>query len=104
MHCQKPFIGNQAILADGDNVKARGRLHQKKGGHRGTAAELFDHGGKRNIAQTVTIVGQKHLFALEMRLHRLEPFANIGIYPGLNERDGPVINVAIQEIDLLAAL
>src|SRR4029077_18885123 len=45
-----------------------------------------------------------NLFAFQVRLYRLQPFADGRISSGLDERDCPVVDIAVQEMNLLATL
>src|SRR6266481_2583597 len=41
---------------------------------------------------------------LQVGLHRFEPLTNIGIRTGLYKGDGPLVDIAVEKLDVLASL
>ena len=75
-HCEEPTVypniclaerlnfPNEASFLRMDNVETCGRLHQQQGSHGIAPAEGIQHCGQGYVAETVTIVREKHFFIL----------------------------------------
>ena len=68
------------------------------------APEVGDVLVERQVAQAVGVVGQEHLLALQILAHAQQALADVGMQAGVDEGDAPVVDVARQQLDLLAAL
>src|SRR5271168_3157336 len=78
-----------------NNVKTRGRLHQQQRGNSITLPECVEHPWKRHIAQSVSIVSEKHLFTLHVGLYGLQTLPDVGIRTCLDKGNCPVVHVAV---------
>src|SRR5271154_2596207 len=87
-----------------DDVETPGRLHQQQRSNGFAPPECVEHGGKRDIAQSVSIVREKHLLALHVGFYGLKTLTDVGTSTRLNKGDCPVIDVAVQKLDVLPAL
>jgi hypothetical protein len=87
-----------------DDVEACSGLNQEQRPNGLGSAELFDHQREIEIAQAVTVVGQKHFFTLYVRLYRFEALTNRGVDARLNKSYGPVVDVSIDKANLFASL
>ena len=50
---------------------------------------------ERQIAKTVTVVGEKFFFPFQIFLGRLQTHSDVGINASISECDAPVMNIAI---------
>ncbi len=66
--------------------------------------ERLDHLGERRVREAVPVGGEEHLVVVEVRLHLLQALADDGVEPGVDERDRPVVDVALEQLDPLAAV
>ena len=74
-------------------------------GHRVLLAEELDHAGQGHVGQAVGVVGEEHLLALEVAAApRLSRWPMFELQPGVDEGDLPVVDVAGQQLDRLAAV
>ncbi len=63
----------------------------------------LDEVRQRDVRDAVGVVGQEPLLALEVRLHGGEPLADGGREARVDERDGPVVDVGLEQRHLGAA-
>ena len=68
------------------------------------AAEGVDHRRQVEVGETVRVVGEEHLVILDVPLHRDEALPDVGAQAGVDEGDLPVLDVAVLEPHLAAAL
>ena len=69
-------------------------------GHKGnTIKDYFLH-----YDESISIVCQKYILVLKIGLNRFQPLTNRGTRSRLHEGDCPVVNIAIHELNLLAAM
>ena len=59
---------------------------------------------KPQVTEAVAIVRKKFLFAFKVLLHGLQPHADIGGDPGIGKSNSPIMNVAVDQLQILAAL
>ena len=58
----------------------------------------------RGVADAVAVAGQEHLLVLDVLAHRQQPLADVGVQPGVDEGDPPVVDVAGQQLEAAAAV
>src|SRR5271165_5617726 len=97
-------LPNRALRSGVDDIKTRSRLHQQQGCNGVALSKSVEHGWKRNIAQAVSIVREKHFFALHIRFNGFQALTDIGVGTGLCKSNRPVIHVAVGVLDALTSL
>ena len=67
-----------------------------------TRGQGRDHFGERRIGQAVAVGGEEDLVVLDVRLYLLEPLADQLVETRVDEGHRPVVDVAVEQLDLLA--
>src|SRR5262249_43632423 len=78
-----------------DANEARGRV---------VPAEMIDVARERQIGQGVAVISQKRRFAAQIPLDRLQPLRDVRGRSGFCERDLPVVDVALHQLELLPTI
>ncbi len=63
-------------------------------------AEGIDHLVERSIREPVAVGGQELVVVVEIRLDGLQPLADRRLHPGVDERDPPPPDVALEQLDM----
>src|SRR5882672_630164 len=87
-----------------DDVEALRGLRAQERGDLPALDEAVNQVGERKTAQSVGIVGQKHLFSLEIFFDRLQALADIRSESGIDEGYFPVGDVALPKLYVPAAI
>src|SRR5262245_55844966 len=58
---------------------------------------------KRQVGETIAVVGKKHILALQVLFDRLKPLSDIGRGAGVGESDVPIVDIAVEKLKVLAA-
>jgi len=78
-------------------MEALGRADAKEGGHVAAALMPFDERRQGNIAESVGVVGEKDVFAIQVFAHGAQPLADIGKRPRIHEGDFPIFDIAMEQ-------
>ena len=92
------------VSVEVDQVERSLRGNREQAGRRVGAEETFDDLVHRRIGQHVAVVGEEQLVALEVRPHPSQALADAGLDARVHERDAPLADVGLEQLDLLAAL
>ena len=84
-----------------DQVIAEVGPHADEAGNLVLLVKVLQLLGQRQVGETIAVVGQKFLFALEILLHRLQPLSDVGIDARVREGNAPVVNIAVQQFQVL---
>ena len=77
--------------------------HREEARHPVHGPEVLDVRVEVEIGEAVAVVGEERLVVVEVRLHRAEALADARRQAGVDERDAPVVDVAVQQAQLGAA-
>src|ERR1044071_9666243 len=84
----------EVVLGVGvDDVEGLGHAHAEERGDLVALHEALDVGAEVEIGQTVRVVGQEHLVALDVLLHAAQALAAVRALAGVDEGDVPVVDV-----------
>ena len=114
---EKTAVNSQAPVVDGadfldqasvgflkrNRVITQVGLHTNKAGSLLVVVEVFELGCEREIGQSIAVVRQKFLFALQILSYRQEALANVGMNTSIGEGNLPVLYVAADELEPLPA-
>ena len=86
-----------------DDVVAEVRLHADEAGDARRADGMFDLHRQRQVGQAVAVVGEELRLVADETFDRLQALADVRREARLDERDLPVVDVAAEQFELLAA-
>src|SRR6266849_2936330 len=95
-------LGDQATvsLVQRNQVIAEVRPNTEKAGDLAVLMKVVQLLGKGHGGKAVAIVRQKFLFPFQILLNRLQALADIGIDPRVRERDAPIMDIAIEQLEV----
>ena len=91
-------------LNNGYGVVTQIRTDAQEAGDLVLLMKVVDLFVKPQVAETVAIVREKFVFAFKVLLHGLQPHADIGGDSSIGKSNSPIMNVAIDELEILAAV
>src|SRR4029077_6250574 len=83
---------------------ARTRLHGEKGSVAIAIGEFLNHLRQAEISEAVAVIGEEHILAIEVWLDQTQPVCDGRTQSRINERDGPIVNISLHELQFAAAL
>jgi len=83
---------------------ARSRLDGEKRNVAIAVRELVNHLRKRKVGQAIAVVRQENLLSFQIRLDQPQAIGNRGALPGINKCNLPIVDIALHELKLPAAL
>src|SRR5262245_17436627 len=92
------------VAVERNDVAALRRPHRQEAAHLVPPQEVLDVPVQRQVRQPVAVVRQEHRLSPEVGLDGLQPLPDVGGDAGVDERDVPVVDVAVEQAELLAAL
>ena len=69
---------------------------------RATKSSMYESSGRSDRA--VGVVGEEHLVVAEEALHPAQPFADVRLGSGVDERDPPILDVGAEHLDAAATV
>src|SRR6516164_2093157 len=98
-------VVHQAAIAlgNGYRVITQIRTDARETGNLVLLTKVVDLLVKSQVAEAVAIVCEKFLFAFNVLLHGLQPHADIGADSSIGKSNSPIMNVAVDELQILAA-
>src|SRR3989475_1836233 len=100
-------LPNARDLAAGSRyheVIAQMRLHAEKARDPAVSSEMLEFRRQRQVGQAVGVVREELTFAGEVRLDGAEALPDARVDPRIDERDTPIADVALQELEPPTAL
>ena len=80
------------------------RLDVNKGGDFSLAMKEIDQIRQVDVTEPVRVIGQKLILAFEKFLDRFQSLCDIGSGAGIDEMNAPILDIAAQQLDILAAV
>src|SRR5690242_16267203 len=91
-------------LGNGYRVITQIRTDAQEAGNLVLLMKVVDLLVKPQVAEAVAIVREKFLFAFKVFLHGLQPHADIGADSSIGKSNSPIMNVAVDELQIFAAV
>src|SRR4030095_2116496 len=66
--------------------------------------KIFNLIVKGHIGETVAVVGEKHIFALQVLFDRFETLSDISRGTGIGESNVPIVDITVEKLKVLASL
>jgi hypothetical protein len=89
-----------AVIGDvGDMVRHR-RMHSQEAGDLVALLEFVDHVVEVHVGEAVAVIGQEHLFVLDVIAHGPKPAADIAPDAGVDHGDAPIFLTRPEHLDL----
>src|SRR5271166_3701123 len=85
-----------------NHMEACSRLHAHKAGQSFALHEPIDQFVEVHVAKSLAVVGKEYLLILEMFLDGFQPLPDVRIESGVHESDAPIMNIAVQQLNILA--
>src|SRR5262249_49300824 len=73
--------------------------HRQETTHFTSLEKVLDVVTEWEVRQPVTVVRQKHLFSVQVRLDSLEPLSDIRLDSRVDKRNVPVVDIAIHQLE-----
>src|SRR5262245_21871630 len=100
-----PDVVNQPGIVDVDDVERVGGPHGQKARGHVVATEVIEIRRQVQIGEAVGVVGHEHVVVVTQEaLHGLQALPEVRVQAGVDERDPPVLDVATEDLDVLATL
>src|SRR3954453_3459816 len=100
----RPDVGDRPVGVRLEDVGGEARLDGEHARDLALALDALDARLERRVRDLVAVVGQEGLLALEMAADAPQPLADRRRPARVDERDPPVLDVALEQLDLAAAL
>ena len=84
----------------GNHVKTVSGFHGDKDRGLVPRHEMIDQAGEMQIGQTVGVIRKKEILSFEIFPDGEHSLADIGVQSRVREGDGPVVDVAIQQLGI----
>src|SRR5207245_10480664 len=94
---------DDAVTPNRDEVAAEIRPDGGEAGNLAAAIKVGQLSIEGQVGEAVGIISQKHLVVDQMPLDRFEALADVGRGAGVDEGNPPIVDVAVQELELPAA-
>ena len=87
-----------------DDVEAVVGPHGEEARRHARGLRALDHRRQVSVGERVAVVRQEHLVVAEDVAHRAQTLADARVQAGVHERDVPVVDVGLEQMDLRAAV
>ena len=86
-------IGHDVIAEGGHDVQGLARLDAQERRNPLVGAMVVDQIRQREVGQSIAVVREEDVLALQVFLHRLQPLADRGVDARIHKRDRPIMDV-----------
>src|SRR5262249_22570078 len=91
-------------LGDGYSVITQIRADAQEAGDLVLLMKVVDLLVEWQIGDAIAIVGEELIFAFKVLLHGFQPHTYIGANFSIGKRDSPIVNIAIDELQIFATV
>src|ERR1700730_1099573 len=97
-------LADETVGVCGNDVIREIRLGRNKRGDSVVMTGELNESWEGHIGEAVGVIGEECLLAGEVALHRLEALANIRMCSRFGEGDVPVVDVAVEQLEVFPAI